>query len=111
MLRYCRNPISHPRRSAAAMGDDGLRQAAAVNPGDKFKLVFKSLLENLFTERMDQNEDIFIRFMNAALFQKLVTVRMASEVYRRLRSDVREAAEHAGSRMLPPEPSRPEESA
>ena len=25
----------------AAMADDGLRQAAAVNPGDKFELVFK----------------------------------------------------------------------
>ena len=41
---------------AAAMADEGLRQAAAVNPGDKFELVFKSLLENLFVERMDQNE-------------------------------------------------------
>ena len=29
----------------AAMADDGLRQAAAVNPGDKFELVFKNLLE------------------------------------------------------------------
>ena len=51
----------------AAMADDGLRQAAAVNPGDKFELVFKSLLENLFVERMDQNEDIFVRFMNDAV--------------------------------------------
>ena len=48
----------------AAMADDGLRQAAAVNPDDKFELVFKSLLENLFVERMDQNEEIFVRFMN-----------------------------------------------
>ncbi len=29
----------------AAMADDGLRQAAAVNPGDKFELVFKNVLE------------------------------------------------------------------
>ena len=29
----------------AAMADDGLRQAAAVNPGDKFELVFRNLLE------------------------------------------------------------------
>ena len=63
----------------AAMADDGLRQAAAVNPGDKFELVFKSLLENLFVERMDQNEDIFVRFMNDASFQKIVTAWMASE--------------------------------
>ena len=72
---------------AAAMADEGLRQAAAVNPDDKFELVFKSLLENLFVERMDQNEEIFVRFMNDAPFQKLVTAWMASEAYRRLRSD------------------------
>ena len=87
----------------AAMADDGLRQAAAVNPGDKFELVFKSLLENLFVERMDQNEDIFVRFMNDASFQKIVTTWMASETYRRLRSDdAREEPEHPGSEALPP---------
>ena len=72
---------------AAAMADEGLRQAAAVNPDDKFELVFKSLLENLFVERMDQNEEIFVRFMNDDPFQNLVTAWMASEAYRRLRSD------------------------
>ena len=83
---------------AAAMADEGLRQAAAVNPDDKFELVFKSLLENLFVERMDQNEEIFVRFMNDAPFQKLVTAWMASEAYRRLRSDDnRGGEEHAGS--------------
>ena len=71
----------------AAMADEGLRQAAAVNPGDKFELVFKHLLENLFVERMDQNEEIFVRFMNDVPFQRLVTTWMASEAYRRLRSD------------------------
>jgi type I restriction enzyme R subunit len=69
----------------AAMADDGLRQAAAVNPGDKFELVFKNLLETLFVERMDQNEEIFVRFMNDLPFQKIVTAWMASEAYRRLR--------------------------
>ena len=72
---------------AAAMADEGLRQAAAVNPTDKFELVFKSLLENLFVERMDQNEGIFVRFMNDVPFQKVVTAWMASEAYRRIRSD------------------------
>jgi type I restriction enzyme R subunit len=72
----------------AAMADDGLRQAAAVNPGDKFELVFKHLLERLFMERMDQNEEIFVRYMNDVPFQKVVTTWMASEAYRRLRMDV-----------------------
>jgi len=85
---------------AAAMADDGLRQAAAVNPGDKFELVFKNLLEKLFVERMDQNEEIFVRFMNDEPFQKVVTGWMASEAYRRLRSDATE--EGGGSGAFPP---------
>lgn len=69
----------------AAVGDDGLRRAAAVNPGDKFELLFKNVLERLFVDRMDQNEDIFVRFMNDVPFQKVVTTWMAEEAYRRLR--------------------------
>ena len=54
-------------------------------------------------ERMDQNEDIFVRFMNDASFQKIVTAWMASETYRRLRSDdARGESEHARSGALPP---------
>ena len=67
-----------------AITDDSLRQAAAVNPGDKFELVFKSMLKNLFVDRMDQNEEIFVRFMNDGSFQKIVTAWMASDAYRRL---------------------------
>ena len=87
----------------AAMADDGLRQTAVVNPGDKFELVFKNLLENLFAERMDQNEEIYVRFMNDTPFQKIVTSWMASEAYRRLRSDdSRGGGEHAELAALPP---------
>jgi len=71
----------------AAMADDGLRRAAAVNPGDKFELLFRNVLEKLFVDRMDQNEDIFVRFMNDVPFQKVVTTWMAEEAYRRLRVD------------------------
>jgi type I restriction enzyme R subunit len=69
----------------AAIIDDGLRQAAAVNPADKFELVFRNLLEALFVERMDQNEEIFTRFMNDKPFQKVVTGLLSSEAYRKLR--------------------------
>lgn len=71
----------------AAMADEALKQAAAVNPEDKFELVFKNLLESLFVERMDQNEELFARFMNDAAFQKVVTGWLASEAYKRLRGD------------------------
>jgi type I restriction enzyme R subunit len=73
----------------AALTDEGIRQAAAVNPNDKFTLVFKNLLETLFVERMDQNEEIFTRFMNDAAFQKVITDWMASEACRRLRNPTR----------------------
>ncbi|MBI1292238.1 type I restriction endonuclease subunit R [bacterium] len=71
----------------AAILDAGLRQAAVANPGDKFELVFKNLLENLFVERMDQNEEIFSRFMNDAAFQKVVISWLSSEAYGRLRAE------------------------
>ena len=61
-----------------------LQQAAQVNSLDKFSLLFKRQLETLFVERMDQNEDIFARYMNDSAFQKLVADWMASEVYRKL---------------------------
>lgn len=73
-----------------AVADAGLRQAAAANPEDKFELVFRNLLERLFVERMDQNEDIFIRFMNDKAFQKIVTTWTASEAYRKIRSNPRD---------------------
>jgi len=69
----------------AAMADANLRQAAIANPGDKFELLFKNLLEALFVERMDQNEEIFARFMNHKAFQDFVTTRLASEAYAKLR--------------------------
>ncbi len=71
---------------AAAVADGGLKQAAVANPEDKFELVFKNVVERLFVERMDQNEEFFIRFMNEHAFQKTVTTWAAGEVYRKLRA-------------------------
>ena len=44
------------------------------------------LLERLFVERMEENEGIFIRFMNDQAFQKVVIAWMAAEAYRTLRT-------------------------
>lgn len=68
----------------AALTDEALRQAAKVNPVDKFALVFNNLLETLFVERMDQNEEIFARFMNEESFRKVVGSWLAAEAYRKL---------------------------
>ena len=68
-----------------AVADASLRETAAVNSEERFELTFKNLIDNLFTERMDQNEGIFIRYMNDATFRKVVSQWMGAETYRRLR--------------------------
>ncbi|MBZ9773966.1 hypothetical protein [Mesorhizobium sp. CO1-1-8] len=77
----------------AAVLDAALKQTAVVNPGDKFELVFRNLLEALFVERMDQNEEIFARFMNHKSFQKVVTSWLSSEAYRKFRVRTDDAIE------------------
>ena len=73
--------------SQAAAADESLKQAAQVNPEDKFSLLFNNVLETLFIDRMDQNEEIFARFMNDGEFQKVITEGLAREVYRKLRGE------------------------
>ena len=68
-----------------AVADETLRETAAVNSEERFELTFKTLVDNLFTERMEQNEEIYIRYMNDAAFRQLVNRWMGSEAYRRLR--------------------------
>ncbi|MDC0406545.1 type I restriction endonuclease [Gammaproteobacteria bacterium] len=70
----------------SALADVSMRQAAIANPGEKFELLFKNLLESLFIERMDQNEEIYARFMNDKAFQGLVTSWLASDAYSKFRS-------------------------
>ena len=43
---------------------EAIAQAAQANPIDKFQLVFSQVLESLFIERMELNEDLFARYMN-----------------------------------------------
>ncbi len=86
----------------AALTDDSLRHAASVNSVDKFEMVFKNQIEGLFVERMDQNEEIFIRYMNDVSFQRIVSAWMASEAYRRLRTGSGEGEGRESGRPLPP---------
>lgn len=72
----------------AAMGDDSLREAAAANPQEKFALLFSGLLETLFIERMEQNEDMFAKFMNEREFQGLVSEWISQKVYARFNQNV-----------------------
>jgi SOS-response transcriptional repressor LexA len=57
-------------------------------------------VERLFVERMDQNEEIFVRYMNDLPFRDVVSAWMASEAYRRLRAERGDAVSPT-SRQLP----------
>jgi type I restriction enzyme R subunit len=85
----------------AAVGDANLQQAAAVNPEDKFELLFASVLQNLFIERLSQNEDIFVRYMNDAPFQRAISGALAEVAYRRLRSAGGLSPGDSGLRLVP----------
>jgi type I restriction enzyme R subunit len=70
-----------------AIRDESIIKAAEVNPEEKFELVFKNLLQNLFIERIDQNEDIFARFMNDPSFQKIVTNWLSARAYQKIKTN------------------------
>jgi type I restriction enzyme, R subunit len=68
----------------AAVRVDSLQQAAQANPIEKFQLVFGQVLESLFIERMDLNEELFARFMSDPEFQRIVARGLGERVYERL---------------------------
>lgn len=70
-----------------AIEKEDLQKAAKVNPQDKFALFFSTMLEDLIVERMDQNVDIFVRFMNDSNFQKTVSNWLTAKVYEKLLED------------------------
>ncbi len=80
----------------AAIEDGSLREAAAVNPEEKFSLLFSGLLQTLFIERMEQNQDIFARYMNEKDFQNIVSDWISHKVYARLRRPGGSAGEGEG---------------
>ena len=71
-----------------AIRDESIIKAAEVNSEEKFSLVFKNILQELFVERIDQNEEIFSRFMNDQNFQTVVTKWLSSEAYNKLKTTI-----------------------
>ncbi|EIM62666.1 hypothetical protein [Desulfobacter postgatei] len=74
----------------AAVEEESLKEAAAVNPQEKFSLLFSGMLQALFIERMEQNENIFGKFMNKKEFQNVVSEWISEKVYNRLRGELSE---------------------
>ena len=69
----------------AAGQDENLRKAAQVNSLDKFQLVFRQVLESLFIERMELNEELFANYMTKPELQEVVSTCLGSQVYERLK--------------------------
>jgi len=67
-----------------ASQNESLQKAAEVNSLEKFQLVFRQVLESLFIERMELNEDLFSDYMSKPELQELVSKSMGSQVYERL---------------------------
>ena len=68
----------------AASQNESLRKAAEVNSLDKFQLVFEQVLESLFIERMELNEELFTAYMSKPELQELVSRWLGNQVYERL---------------------------
>jgi len=70
-----------------ALADENLRQAATANTLDNFRYVFVKALEGLFIDRMEQNEDIFAKYMNDGDFKKVVSEYLLKQVYEQIRGE------------------------
>ena len=57
----------------AASANESLQRAAEVNSLDKFQLVFQQVLESLFIERMELNEELFNAYMTKLELQEVVS--------------------------------------
>jgi len=69
----------------AASQIEALRKAAEVNSLDKFQLVFRQVLESLFIERMELNEELFADYLSKPELRELIARWLGSQVYDRLR--------------------------
>jgi type I restriction enzyme R subunit len=73
-----------------AIANETLQEAAKVNTLENFAFVFNKVLESLFIERMEGNEEIFKRLMNDDEFRTVATEHLVREVYEQIRASPKE---------------------
>lgn len=78
----------------AAAANDKLREAALVNSEDNFEPVFKKMLESLFIERMEGNEEIFKKLMSDDVFRSIVDRYLTQQVYEKIHAQQQQYTEH-----------------
>lgn len=64
-----------------ASADEKIVQAAKVNTIENFKFVWDRALEDFFINRMDQNQEIFTKFINDQAFRAAVSRLLMEQVY------------------------------
>jgi type I restriction enzyme R subunit len=69
-----------------AVANAQLRQAVVANSIENFEPVFNQQLENLLIERMDGNEDIFVRLMNDEAFRRVAASHLMRAVYQQVQT-------------------------
>jgi type I restriction enzyme R subunit len=69
-----------------AIQDEFVRDAAKVNSLDGFSYVFNKKIEDLFVDRMEQNEVITGKFLNDTGFKRFVSDYLMKQVYDSIRS-------------------------
>jgi type I restriction enzyme R subunit len=69
-----------------AVANAQLRQAIRANSIENFEPVFNKQLENLFIERMDGNEEIFVRLMNDEAFRNVAASYLMRAVYQQVKA-------------------------
>lgn len=70
-----------------AVVNEQLRQAVMANSIENFEPVFSKQLENLFIERMEGNEEIFVRLMNDNAFRNIAENYLMRAVYSQIRTE------------------------
>ena len=83
-----------------AVANEQLRQAVLANSIENFEPVFNKQLENLFIERIDGNEDIFVRLMNDEAFRRVA----ADHLMRAVGQQVQTTADQQATNPKPPSP-------
>lgn len=69
-----------------AVANEQLQQAVLANSLENFEPVFNKQLENLFLERMEGNEDIFVRLMNDDIFRNIASQHLMQAVYSQVKA-------------------------
>ena len=82
--------------SVIVRSDLQLTQPRFANSLENFKYVFDKALEGKFIDRMDQNQEIFARYMNDPAFAKVVAEFLRKQVHEQIRAEAKQESVQPG---------------